>query len=47
MPLKDICSLFKLVAVPHDDVKRKLLYISLAGNASMWFRSLEVKCCLD
>jgi hypothetical protein len=40
--IEDLCSLFKLAGVPHDDVKRKLLYLSLAGNARIWFRSLEV-----
>jgi hypothetical protein len=45
--IKDLCSLFKLVASPHDDVKRQLLYLLLPGNARIWFRSLEVKCRLD
>ena len=45
--IEDLCSLFKLAGIPHDVVKRKLLYLSLAGNARIWFRSLEVKCHLD
>ena len=45
--IEDLCSLFKLAGIPHDVVKRKLLYLSLAGNARIWFRSVEVKCCLD
>jgi hypothetical protein len=45
--IEDLCSLFKLVDVPHEHVKRKLLYLSLSSNACIWFRSLDIKCRLD
>jgi hypothetical protein len=45
--IEDLCSLFKLADVPHDHVKRKLLYLSIYGNARIWFRSLDIKCRLD
>jgi hypothetical protein len=42
--IEDLCSLVKLADVPHDHVKKKLLYLSLSGNAPIWFRSLDIKC---
>jgi hypothetical protein len=45
--IEDICSLFKLAGIPHDGVKRKLLYLSLSGNARIWFRSMDDKYRLD
>lgn len=45
--IEDLCSLFKLADVPHDHVKRNLLYLSLSGNARIWFRSLDFKCRFD
>jgi hypothetical protein len=45
--IEDLCSLFKLAGIPHDEVKRKLLYLSLSGNARIWFRSLDDKYRLD
>jgi hypothetical protein len=45
--IEDLCSLFKLDDVPHDHVKMKLLYLSLPGNARIWFKSLDIKCRLD
>ena len=31
--IEDLCSLFKLSGIHHDEVKRKLLYLSLSGDA--------------
>ena len=39
--IEDICGLFRLPGIPDDQVKRKLLYLSLSGNARIWFRSLD------
>ena len=35
--IEDLCSLFKLSGIPHDEVKRKLLYLSLPGVARIYF----------
>ena len=45
--IEDLCSIFKLSGIHHDDVNRKLLYLSLSGDARIWFRSLNDKCHLD
>ena len=45
--IEDLCSLFKLAGIPRDEVKMKLLYLSLSGNARIWFRSLDDKYRLD
>jgi hypothetical protein len=39
--IEERCSLFKLSGIPQEEVKRKLLYLSLSGDARQWFRSLE------
>jgi hypothetical protein len=31
--IEDLRSLFKLTGIHHDDMKRKLLYLSLLGSA--------------
>ena len=33
--------LFRLPGISEDQVKRKLLYLSLSDNARIWFRSLD------
>jgi hypothetical protein len=43
----DICSLFELSIIPHDKVKRKLLYLSLSSDARKWFRPLDDEYRLD
>jgi hypothetical protein len=45
--IDDLCSLFKLYGIHHDEMKRKLLYLSISGNARIWFRSLDDKYRLD
>jgi hypothetical protein len=42
-----LCCLFKLYGIHHDEVKRKLLYLSLFGDAHICFRPLNDKCRLD
>ena len=37
--IEDICGLFRLSGIPEDEVKRKLLYLSLSGNAHVWYGS--------
>ena len=37
---EDICGLFRL-PISNDQVKRKLLYLSLSGNDRIWFKSLD------
>jgi len=39
--IEDICGLFRVPVIPEDEVKRKLLYLSLSGNALDWYRSLD------
>jgi hypothetical protein len=39
--------LFKLAEISKDEVKRKLLYLSLDGDARVWFRSINEEYCLD
>ena len=39
--IEDICGLFRLPGISEDQVKRKLLYLSLSGNARDWYRSLD------
>ena len=39
--IEDICRLFRLTNISDDQVKRKLLYLSLSGNACIWYRSLD------
>jgi hypothetical protein len=34
-------SLFKLLGISHDDVKKKLFYVCLKGDAKQWFHSLN------
>jgi hypothetical protein len=45
--IEDLCSLFKLSSIYHDEVKRELLYLSLYCNARIWFGSLDDKYRLD
>jgi hypothetical protein len=39
--IEDRCTLFKLAEVSEDEVKRKLLYLSLDGDARVWMRSIN------
>ena len=39
--IEDICGLFRLPGISEDQVKRKLLYLSLSGNARDWYMSLD------
>ncbi len=39
--IEDICGLFRLPGISEDQVKRKLLYLSLSGNTRDWYRSLD------
>ena len=43
--IEEINGLFRIPGISDDQVKRKLLYLSLSGNARDWYRSLaeEVK----
>ena len=34
----EVCGLFKLVGLPEDDVKKKVLPLCLKGNAMTWYR---------
>jgi hypothetical protein len=35
--IDEICSLFRLPGISEDEVRRKLLYFSLSGNAHEWY----------
>jgi hypothetical protein len=39
--INDICSLFRIPGIFEDEVKRKLLYLSLSGNAREWYKTLD------
>jgi hypothetical protein len=39
--IEDRCTLFKLAEVSEDEVNRKLLYLSLDGDARVWMRSIN------
>ena len=39
--IEAICGLFRLPGISEDQVKRKLLYLSLSGNARNWYWSLD------
>jgi hypothetical protein len=39
--LEASCSIFKLSGISHDDVKKKLFYVSLQGEAKKWYHSLN------
>jgi hypothetical protein len=39
--IEDRCTLFKLAKVSEDEVKRKLLYLSLDGDARVWMCSIN------
>ena len=39
--IEERCSLFKLSGISEEEVKRKLFYLSLSGDARIWFRSLK------
>ena len=39
--IEDICGLFRLPGISDDEVKRKLLYLSLSGKARDWYNSLD------
>ena len=45
--IEDRCTLFKLAGIPEEEVKRKLLYLSLKDGARDWFRSMDLKYRLD
>ena len=34
----EVCGLFKLVGLPEDDVKKKVLPLCLKGNAMTWYK---------
>jgi hypothetical protein len=39
--IEDICSLFSLPGNSDDEVRRKLLYLSLSGTAREWYKTLD------
>ena len=39
--IESLCSLFKLAGIPHYLVKIRMLYMSLSGNARIWYQSLD------
>jgi hypothetical protein len=39
--INDICSLFRIPGISEDEVRRKLLYLSLSGNACEWYKTLD------
>jgi hypothetical protein len=39
--IEDICSLFRLPSIFDDEVRRKLLYLSLSGTSREWYKSLD------
>ena len=39
--IEEICGLFRIPGISEDYVKRKLIFMSLSGNARIWFRSLD------
>ena len=39
--IEERCSLFKLSGISQEEVKRKLFYLSLSGDARIWFKSLK------
>ena len=41
--IESLCSLFKLAGIPHYLVKIRMLYMSLSGNAHIWYQSLDEK----
>jgi hypothetical protein len=45
--IEDLCSLFRITGIHENEVRRKLLYMSLMGNAREWYRSLDDKYKLD
>jgi hypothetical protein len=42
-----LLNIYALYCIHHDEVKRKLLYLSLSGDARIWFKCLNDKCRLD
>jgi hypothetical protein len=40
-------TLFKLADIPKEEVKRKFLYLSLDGEAHIWFQSMNEEYHLD
>jgi hypothetical protein len=45
--IEDRCTLFKLAEISEDEVKMKVLYLSLDGDARVWFRSMNEEYRLD
>jgi hypothetical protein len=39
--IDDICSLFRLPGISEDEVRKKLLYLSLSGNARECYKTLD------
>ena len=39
--IDDLCGLFKLAGLPRDEVKKKVLPLSLKGRALAWYRLLD------
>jgi hypothetical protein len=39
--ITDICSLFRISVISEDEVRRKLLYLCLSGNAREWYKTLD------
>ena len=39
--IEERCSLFKLSGIDHEEVKRRLFYLSLIGDARVWILSLK------
>ena len=45
--IEELCSLFRLAGIHENEVRRKLLFLSLYGKAREWYRSLDDKYRLD
>jgi hypothetical protein len=45
--IEDICSLFRLSGISDDEVRRKLLYLSLSSIAREWYKSWMKKLLLN
>jgi hypothetical protein len=39
--INDICSLFRIPGISEEEERRKLLYLSLSGNAREWYKTLD------
>jgi hypothetical protein len=39
--INDVCFLFRIPRISEDEVRRKLLYLSLSRNAREWYKTLN------